>query len=41
MAELINTALRHMGNEGELNRVKFQVNGMMRLKPLYGWAVTS
>ena len=39
--ELIDTALRHPGDEEELRRVKFQVNGMMRLRPLYGWNVKS
>ena len=41
MVELIDTALRSGGDPGELERVKFYVGGMMRLKPLYGWAVTS
>ena len=41
MVELIDTALRSNGDAGELDRVKFQVGGMMRLKPLYGWTVTS
>ena len=27
--------------EGSALRIRFQVNGMMRLKPLYGWSVTS
>ena len=41
IVELIDTALRHPGDEEELRRVRFQVNGMMRLKPLYGWNVKS
>lgn len=41
IVELIDTALRSGGDTGELDRVKFQVGGMMRLRPLYGWAVTS
>ncbi len=41
IVELIDTALHSNGDPGELDRVKFQVGGMMRLKPLYGWAVTS
>jgi glycine hydroxymethyltransferase len=41
IVELIDTALRHPGDEEELRRVKFQVNGMMRLRPLYGWNVKS
>jgi glycine hydroxymethyltransferase len=39
IVELIDTALRHPGDEEELRRVRFQVNGMMRLKPLFGWNV--
>jgi len=34
VVELIDTALRHSGDAEELRRVKFQVNGMMRLRPL-------
>jgi glycine hydroxymethyltransferase len=41
IVELIDTALRSKGDQGELDRVKFYVGGMMRLKPLYGWAVAS
>jgi glycine hydroxymethyltransferase len=41
IVELIDRALRHPGDEEELRRVKFQVNGMMRLRPLYGWNVKS
>ena len=41
IVQLIDTALRSGGDAGELDRVKFLVGGMMRLKPLYGWAVTS
>jgi glycine hydroxymethyltransferase len=41
IVELIDRALRHPGDEEELRRVRFQVNGMMRLKPLYGWNVRS
>ncbi len=41
VVQLMDAALRHNADEQELNRVRFQVNGMMRLKPLYGWAVTS
>ncbi len=41
IVDLIDTALRSNGDQGELDRVKFYVGGMMRLKPLYGWAVTS
>ena len=41
IVELIDTALRSGGDAGELDRVKFHVGGMMRLKPLYGWSVTS
>ncbi|HRD52494.1 MAG TPA: serine hydroxymethyltransferase [Flavobacteriales bacterium] len=41
IVEMIDTALRSNGDAGELDRVKFYVGGMMRLKPLYGWAVES
>ena len=41
IVELIDTALRHPTDEEELRRVRFQVNGMMRLRPLYGWNVSS
>ncbi len=34
VVELLDTALRHPGDAEELRRVKFQVNGMMRLRPL-------
>ena len=38
---LIDNALRNGDNEEELKRVRFLVGGMMRLKPLYGWSVSS
>ena len=41
VVELIDTALRKGGDPSELDRVRFQVNGMMRLKPLYSWSVSS
>ena len=41
IVELIDNALRNAEDMGELERVRFQVGGMMRLKPLYGWSVTS
>ena len=41
IVELIDHALRSGNDQAELDRVKFQVGGMMRLKPLYGWSVTS
>jgi glycine hydroxymethyltransferase len=41
IVEMIDTTLRSNGDAGELDRVKFYVGGMMRLKPLYGWAVES
>ena len=37
IAELIDAALMHKDDESELNRIRFQVNGMMRLRPLFGW----
>ena len=39
IVELIDNALRHPNDDEELRRIRFQVNGMMRLKPLYGWSV--
>jgi glycine hydroxymethyltransferase len=41
VVELIDRALMHPNDTSELDRVRFQVNGMMRLKPLYGWNVKS
>ena len=41
IVELIDNALRNGNDTGELERVRFQVGGMMRLKPLYGWSVLS
>ncbi|MCB0792025.1 MAG: serine hydroxymethyltransferase [Flavobacteriales bacterium] len=41
IVELMDRALRHGSDPSELQRVKFQVNGMMRLRPLYGWSVSS
>jgi glycine hydroxymethyltransferase len=41
IVQLIDSALAHPNDESELMRIRFQVNGMMRLKPLYGWSVTS
>ncbi len=41
IVEMIDTTLRSNGDAGELDRVKFYVGGMMRLKPLYGWEVAS
>jgi len=41
IVEMIDTTLRSSGDTGELDRVKFYVGGMMRLKPLYGWEVAS
>jgi glycine hydroxymethyltransferase len=41
IVELIDSALRHPNDDEELRRIRFQVNGMMRLRPLYGWSVSS
>ncbi len=41
IVELIDSALRNGDNTGDLERIRFQVGGMMRLKPLYGWSVQS
>jgi glycine hydroxymethyltransferase len=37
IAMLIDAALTHRDDAGELNRIRFQVNGMMRLRPLFAW----
>ncbi|MBP6574630.1 MAG: serine hydroxymethyltransferase, partial [Flavobacteriales bacterium] len=37
VAQMIDTALMNGGNTAELDRVRFQVGGMMRLRPLYAW----
>ncbi len=37
IAMLIDAALTHRDNASELNRIRFQVNGMMRLRPLFSW----
>jgi glycine hydroxymethyltransferase len=41
IVQLIDAAIQHRGDDKDLDRVRFQVNGMMRLKPLYGWSVSS
>jgi glycine hydroxymethyltransferase len=35
IAQLIDAALSHRESSGELDRIRFQVNGMMRLRPLF------
>ncbi len=37
IAQLIDAAITHPNEESELNRIRFQVNGMMRLRPLFTW----
>ena len=37
VAQLIDAAITHPADESELNRIRFQVNGMMRLRPLFTW----
>jgi glycine hydroxymethyltransferase len=37
VVELIDRAIKHAGEPGELDRIKFQVGGMMRLRPLFNW----
>ncbi|MFN6115022.1 MAG: serine hydroxymethyltransferase, partial [Flavobacteriales bacterium] len=39
IVDLIDKARRHPTDDEERRRIRFQVNGMMRLKPLYGWSV--
>ncbi len=35
IVQLIDAALTHPTDQGELDRIRFQVNGMMRLRPVY------
>jgi glycine hydroxymethyltransferase len=35
IVRLIDAALTHPGDKAELDRIRFQVNGMMRLRPVY------
>ncbi|HQV75256.1 MAG TPA: serine hydroxymethyltransferase, partial [Flavobacteriales bacterium] len=35
IVQLIDAAILHRGNNAELDRIRFQVNGMMRLKTLF------
>jgi glycine hydroxymethyltransferase len=37
VVRLIDAALTHPEDQGELDRIRFQVNGMMRLRPLFNW----
>ncbi len=37
VVELMNSALEDRKDEAQMKRIKFQVNSMMRLKPLFGW----
>src|SRR5690606_38324210 len=37
VVQLIDAALIHRDNPAELDRIRFQVDGMMRLRPLFGW----
>ncbi len=37
VAELLDSALREKDDQGQLDRIRFQVNGMMRLRPLFAW----
>ncbi len=37
IVKLIDAALNNRENKEELDRIRFQVNGMMRLKPLFAW----
>lgn len=37
VAQMIDTALMHRNDKAELDRVRFQVGGMMRLRPLNAW----
>jgi len=37
IVELMDSAFREKSDPRQLDRIRFQVNGMMRLKPLFGW----
>lgn len=37
VAQMIDTALMNAGDKADLDRVRFQVGGMMRLRPLNAW----
>ncbi len=37
IVQLIDSAIKYREDQSELDRIRFQVNGMMRLKPLFGW----
>lgn len=37
VVELMHGALAHRNDHAEMDRIRFQVNGMMRLRPLFGW----
>ncbi|MBX2982335.1 MAG: serine hydroxymethyltransferase [Flavobacteriales bacterium] len=37
IVELMDSAFKEKDNKAQLDRIRFQVNGMMRLKPLFAW----
>ncbi len=37
IVQLIDAAIQKRGDSNELDRLRFQVNGMMRLRPLFAW----
>ncbi len=37
IVELMDSALMERNDQAQLDRIRFQVNGMMRLRPLFGW----
>ena len=37
IVQLIDSALKNRNDKSELDRIRFQVNGMMRLRPLFAW----
>jgi glycine hydroxymethyltransferase len=37
VVQLIDATIKNKDDKSELDRIRFQVNGMMRLKPLFGW----
>jgi len=37
IVELMDSAFKEKDNQAQLDRIRFQVNGMMRLRPLFAW----
>jgi glycine hydroxymethyltransferase len=37
IVELMDSAITERSDQAQLDRIRFQVNGMMRLRPLFAW----